>query len=254
MYPRLFQFGSLSIPTTGVFTAIAVIAALFAAKMAARRLDIEPEKIWDLGLTGVLTALVAPRMILIYSNWKDFTAHPLWLIGVFSVRSEGAVIGGLAVAVAAMFAFAHFTHMPLRRTLDAFAPALALGLAISDVGAFLAGADYGTSTSLPWAVTYARRLSSLWYGISPLGTPLHPVQAYAALVELGILAMSCALIARREAWKIRNGEIMGTSLLIQGLSAFSLSFLRGDSSAEPFFASQSLAAAMVLLGGLLWLL
>ena len=253
MYPRLFQFGSLSIPTTGVFAAIAVVAALFTAKIAARRLDLDPEKIWDLGITGVLTTLVAPRLILIFSNWKDFTAHPLWLIGVFSVRSEAAVVGGAAVAVAAMCAFAYLTHMPLRRNLDAFAPALALGLAISDFGAFLAGADYGTSTSLPWAVTYARRLSSLWYG-TPLGTPLHPVQAYAALVELGILTMSCALIARREAWKIRNGEIMGTSLLIQGLSAFSLSFLRGDSSAEPFFASQSLAAAMVLLGGLLWLL
>ena len=70
MHPRLFQFGSIAIPTSAVFTAIAIVAALFTARATARRLELDPEKIWDLGILGVLTALFAPRLILIFTNWK----------------------------------------------------------------------------------------------------------------------------------------------------------------------------------------
>ena len=134
MHPRLFQLGSIAIPTAGVITAIAIVAALFTARITARRLELNPEKVWDLGIVGVLTALFAPRLILIFTNWKDFIAHPLWLIGVVRVRSEAATLGGMAVAIVVMCAFVFFTRMPFRRTLDALAPSLALGFAIASLG------------------------------------------------------------------------------------------------------------------------
>ncbi len=219
MHPRLFQLGSIAIPTAGVITAVAIVTALFTARITARRLDLNPEKVWDLGIVGVLTALFAPRLILIFTNWKDFIAHPLWLIGVVRVRSEAATLGGLAVAIVVMCAFVFFTRMPFRRTLDALAPSLALGFAIASIGAFAGGSNFGTPTNLPWAVTYTSRLASLWNG-APLGTPLHPVQIYAALAELCIFALLLAMIAKRGKWKIRAGEIMGAWLFLHGVSSF----------------------------------
>jgi phosphatidylglycerol---prolipoprotein diacylglyceryl transferase len=253
VYPRLFQLGSIAIPTAGVITAIAIVTVLVSARLTARRLELDPEKVWDLGIVGVLTALFAPRLILIFINWKDFVAHPLWLIGVVRVRSEVAVIGGITVAIVVMCAFAFFTRMPFRRTLDALAPSLALGFAIANVGAFAGGANFGTRTNLPWGVTYSSRLASLWNGV-PLGTPLHPVPVYAALAELCIFALLLTMIARRDKWKIRSGEIMGAWLFLHGVTSFVLNFLRGDLTATTFSLPQSLATAMALAGGLLWLL
>ena len=62
------------------------------------------------------------------------------------------------------------------------------------------------------------------------------------------------MIAKRNEWKIRGGEIMGAWLFLHGVSTFSLNFLRGDLTAANFLLPQSLAATMVLAGGLLWLL
>ncbi len=113
--------------------------------------------------------------------------------------------------------------MPFRRTLDALAPPLALGFSIASVGAFAAGSDFGTPTNLPWAVTYTSRLASLWNG-APLGTPLHPVQLYVTLTELCIFALLLAMIANRDAWKIRSGEIMGAWLFLHAASSFVFEF------------------------------
>jgi phosphatidylglycerol:prolipoprotein diacylglycerol transferase len=252
VHPRLFQVGSIAIPTAAVFTAFAIVVALFTARITARRLELNPEKVWDLGIVGVLTALFAPRLILIFANWKDFLAHPLWLIGVVRVRSEVALLGGIAVAIVVVCAFAFFTRMPFRRTLDALAPSLALGFAIASLGAFAGGSDFGTPTSLPWAITYTSRLASLWNG-APLGTPLHPVQIYAAVVDLCLLALLLTIIAKRLSWKIRSGEIMGAWLFLHGVVSFLLNLLRGGLVANDFLLAQTLAAAMVLTGGLLWL-
>ena len=175
------------------------------------------------------------------------------MIGVAHVRSQTAAIGGLALAIAVTGAFILFTRMPVRRTLDALAPPLALGFAIANIGAFTAGANFGTPTNLPWAITCTKRLASIWYG-TPLGTPLHPVQIYAALAELCIFALLLAMIAKREEWKIRGGEIMGAWLFLFGVSSFFLNALRGDLVANDFLSTQILAASMTVAGGLLWLL
>lgn len=252
MHPRFFQLGSIAIPTAGTLTAIAILAALFTTRITARRLDLNPEKVWDLSIVGVLTALLAPRLILIFTNWKEFIAHPFWLIGLVRVRSEIALLSGIAVAMAAMCAFVFFTRMPFRRTLDALAPSLALGFAIASIGAFAGGSDFGAPTNLPWAVTYTSRLASIW-NQTPLGTPLHPVQIYEALAELCSFALLLTLLAKRDQWTIRNGEIMGAWLFLHGVSSFLLSFLRGDIAANNFLLPQTLTAAMVLVGGMLWL-
>jgi phosphatidylglycerol---prolipoprotein diacylglyceryl transferase len=253
VHPRLFQFGHVAIPTSGVLTAIAIVAALFTARATARFLKLDPEKLWDLGIVGVLTALFAPRLVLIVSNWRDFVAHPLWLIGVVHVRSDAAVLIGVVAAIVVVCLFILLTRMPFRRTLDALAPSLALGFAIANIGAFTSGSGFGTPTSLPWAVTYTSRLASLWNG-APLGTPVHPVQVYAAIAEFCFVLLLLTMIENRDRWKTRGGEIMGAWLFLYGLSSFFLTLLRGDLAFRGFVLFESVAATMVLAGALLWLL
>jgi len=79
------------------------------------------------------------------------------------------------------------------------------------------------------------------------------VQIYEALAELCSFALLLTLLAKRDQWTIRNGEIMGAWLFLHGVSSFLLSFLRGDIAANNFLLPQTLTAAMVLVGGMLWL-
>jgi phosphatidylglycerol---prolipoprotein diacylglyceryl transferase len=253
VYPRLFQLGHLAIPTAAVFTVVAILAGLTTARTAARYLDLDPEKIWDLGAAVVLIALIAPRLILVFANWNDFRTHPLWLIGVMHVRSHAAVAGGIAVALVVVILFARMTHTSLRRTLDAFAPGCALGFTIAGLGNFLAGAAFGTFTKLPWAVEYTRRLASLWYG-TPLGSPLHPVQIYAAIFEAIFFGLLVGMIAKRDRLRMAAGRIAGTWLFLHGIASFALSFLRGDLLPGDFLTATIVSSVLLLSGGLLWLI
>lgn len=236
-----------------MLTAIAILAALLMARIIARRLALDPEKVWDLGLVGVITALIAPRLVLIAGNWADFRAHPLWMLGLVAVRSPTAVLLGVAVAIATACTFLFFVGLPFRRTLDALAAPIALGYAIASIGAFAAGSEFGTPANLPWAVIYTSRLASIW-NHTPLGTPVHPTQIYAAIVELAVFFLLIAAIATPLSKKLRDGGIMGAWLFLHGFSSFFLNFLRGDLTSTGFLLTEIVAAAMVVAGGLLWLL
>jgi phosphatidylglycerol:prolipoprotein diacylglycerol transferase len=252
VYPRLFHFGSIAIPTSGAFTAIAIVAALFTARATAKRLSLNPEKVWDMSIAGILAALFAPRLLLIFSNWGDFRAHPLWMIGIVHVRSPWAIAGGVAVAIAGMGILARAANLPWRRAFDSLAPALALGFTIYDVGNFIAGANFGTPTNVSWAVTYTRRLASIW-NQTPLGTPIHPVQIYAATVELCIFLLFLAVIATPLGKRMRDGELIGAWLFLHGLATFFLDFLRGGLTLTGLLQAQLISVVMLIVGTLLWL-
>jgi len=253
VHPRLFQLGNVAIPTSGVFTAAAILSALAMARITSRLLSLHAEKVWDAGIAGVLAALIAPRLALIFTHWSDFRAHPVWMLGLVSVRSPLAVSVGLGLALAVFTGFLFFAGLPFRATLDAFAPGAALGAAIYWLGAFLAGSSFGTPTYLPWAVTYTSRLASIW-NRTPLGTPLHPVQIYFALAALALFALSLWMLRPHQPRRVRRGEVMGTFLFLYGVGSFFLNNLRGDLAASIFLLPQVLAAITAFLGGLLWLL
>jgi prolipoprotein diacylglyceryltransferase len=96
-------------------------------------------------------------------------------------------------------------------------------------------------------------LASLW-SHTPLGTPLQPVQLYFALIALGLFALLLWMVRSRERPSLRDGEAMGAFLFVYGFCSFFLNFLRGDLDSSRLLLPEVLAAAMVLTGGLLWLL
>jgi phosphatidylglycerol:prolipoprotein diacylglycerol transferase len=66
-----------------------------------------------------------------------------------------------------------------------------------------------------WAVTYNHPLALRWSG-TPLGIPLHPVQAYAALAFLTLSLLLLVLLpARRQA-----GDTAGVALMGAGIAIF----------------------------------
>jgi phosphatidylglycerol---prolipoprotein diacylglyceryl transferase len=249
VYPRLFQIGPASIPTFGVLSALGLLAALGAAQRFARRLELPSEKIWNLNILAILTSLIGARLLLVATHFAEFRTDPYWVLGLIPIHSAwiGYAAAGLGAAAGLLYLLAE--GLPLRRTLDALAPALALGLGVQAIGAFLGGARYGVPTLKPWAVEYHSILSTLWYH-TPLNLPLQPVQLYDAGVCLVLFAALAWWLPRRT----QDGEVAGLWLLAYGAARFLIEIYRGDTSAMAILTGvQWLCVAAVVLGAmLLW--
>jgi phosphatidylglycerol:prolipoprotein diacylglycerol transferase len=221
LHPLLFHLGHLAIPTYGALIAIALVAALAALTYFARRLALDPNKLWNLGLIGILTALITARLLLVAEFFSAFREHPFWVLGLGATLNPWNAIAAALIGLAAVMLYALAEGLPLLRVLDCMAPAAALALSIASPGAFLAGADYGLPTGTAWAVTYASPVSAFWYH-TPLGVRLYPVQLYEALASLAIfLLLSWWLPHRRQ-----NGELAGAWLFLYGIAGFFLGFYR----------------------------
>lgn len=219
MYPRLFQFGHYAIPTYGAFTALALVAALAALLHFARRLALDANKLWNLGLIGILTALIAARLLLVAAYFSAFRQHPFWVLGLTANRSSwiDAVTVLLGFAAAILYALAE--GLPILRVLDCIAPSAALALVLNRTGAFFAGIDYGVAAPHAWGVTYTSRIAALWYH-TPLGVRLYPVQLYEAIASLVIFALLAWWLPRRT----QDGELWGAWLFLSGFAGFFLAF------------------------------
>jgi phosphatidylglycerol:prolipoprotein diacylglycerol transferase len=246
VHPRLLQFGHIAIPTYGALTALALIAALAAAVHFARRLSLDPNKVWTLSLTAILTALITARLLLVAAHFSIFRQHPFWILGLTGGRDWWIVPASVALGIAAAVLYALSEDLPLFRVADTLAPAAALAVTINRIGAFLAGLDFGTPAALPWSVTYTSRIAAIWYR-TPLGIPLHPTQFYEAASALIIFALLIWYLPRRR----HDGEIAGAALFLFGLTTPFLDLFRAGQTRPPF--SLALSIATVLAGGALWL-
>ncbi|MHB8301821.1 MAG: prolipoprotein diacylglyceryl transferase [Acidobacteriaceae bacterium] len=250
MYPRLLQFGPLTLPTYGLFAAIALIAGLMLAMRTAARLGISPDSMWNFGLATVLTAILGSRALLIVGNWHDFIAYPMVMLSIAIPRTIGSVLTEIGLGTSAGLLYMTWKRMPWLRTLDAAAPAWALGQAMLMLGCFFAGCEYGRPTAMPWGVTFHSRWAAMWNG-TPLEVRLQPVQLYLCVTQLALCVLLLWWLPRRR----QAGELVGGWLFLSGLAGFFLNFYRGDNRLPIFGGALSLTQAMdfcmVVLGAIL---
>lgn len=253
MHPVLFHIGSFLIPSYGVVAAFGVLVGLTVALYAARRLHIDPNKIWNLCILVLFTALVGSRLLLVAANWSVLRRRPVWMLGLAMIHHPLLAGIGTLLALAVAVLYATWQHLPLRITADALAIPLALGLGFEQVGALLSGSGYGTGTHLSWAVTYSDPYAEFWSG-APLGIPVHPVQAYVTLCYLAIAAGLAFLLPRRR----QNGDLAGIFLMATGTVMFITEFWRDPIGRGALFSgvlkAPQLGGVVLLLAGAVMLL
>jgi phosphatidylglycerol:prolipoprotein diacylglycerol transferase len=252
VHPVLFKLGALLIPSYGALAAAGVLVALVLAQRTARTAGVNPAQVWNVCVIALFTALVGSRILLVAVNWRELKAHPMWMLGLATIHSPWLAAAGVLMGALAAFAFMRWQSLPLRSTLDALAAPLMGGLAFEQAGALLAGAGFGTDTGVRWAVVYTNPLAARWSG-TPLGVPLHPVQAYAALAyaTLAVFLLLCMPL-RRQA-----GDIAGAGLMGIGVVLFITEFWRSREGRGALLhgaldAPQVAAIVLVLAGA--WLL
>jgi phosphatidylglycerol---prolipoprotein diacylglyceryl transferase len=231
---------------------VGVLLALALVQRTARMAGVDAGKVWNLCILGLFAALAAARLLLVVTNWSALKRHPAWMLGLAMVHHPLlAAVGVLAGGGCAAW-YAHRSKLPFRATADALAPPLALGLAFEQAGALMAGSGYGTDAGagVRWAVTYSNPMAAIWSG-TPLGIPLHPVQAYAALAFFAIAALLLTWLTLER----RKGDVAGLWLLGAGVAIFFTEFWRDPEGRGSLLhgaldGPQIAAVAMVLAGAL----
>ncbi len=246
MYPILFRIFDFQIGTYGLLYAISFLTALRVATHYARKEGIDTGRILDLGIYTLLAGIVGAKLLLLLLDLPVYWDRPGELLRTW--RAAGVFYGGLILASVVALFYAHRHRLPLRKTADVLAPALALGQAFGRVGCFAAGCCYGIPTRGFWSVTFRNPDARALTGV-PLEVPLHPTQLYHSGANLLIFIILVFAYRRKRT----DGTVFWLFLLLHALFRFSIEFLRGDfrgpSLVGGLTTSQGIALLAALLGG-----
>jgi phosphatidylglycerol:prolipoprotein diacylglycerol transferase len=208
MAPYLNIFG-LTLQAYGLVILIALWVGLGLSAREARRLGIDSDHIYNLGLYVLLTTLLGARLTYVINNWSAYQGA---LLGALSPTptalswSGGLLIGGI---VALIYWNRH--QLPTWLTLDALALGAALALATARFGAFLDGSGFGEPTILPWGVF-------LWDELR------HPVQLY----EMVALVIILLILWWQRKQSPFNGHIFVLFITLYAGSRLFLETFRAD--------------------------
>lgn len=217
MHPVLFHIGAFVIPSYGAVAALGVVLALFLTQRTARGVHLNPSHVWNLCVIALFAAMVGSRLFLLLVNWSVLLRHPSWVLELAMIHHPLVGAAGAVTALFAAWIYARWQEMAVLAVADVVAGPLALGLAFDQMGELLSGSGYGVEASsrLPWAVTYADPLAARWSG-TPLGVPMHPVQAYAAIGFLALATLLFAILPRVK----QRGDAAGLWMMGAGVTVY----------------------------------
>lgn len=162
---------------------------------------------------------------------------------------------GIAGGVVAMVIVVRRDGVRVAAFLDCVALPAGVTLAVARVGCFLAGCDYGTVSSAPWAMRFPAG-SPAWAahvdaGLVPASRaaslPVHPTQLYEVALGVALVAVAAAVARWRRAARMPGAEIVAVGLAY-AVGRFAIEALRADLSRGVSFGlstGQWMSAAMI---------
>lgn len=222
MHPILFEIGRFPVYTYGVLLAAAYLLGLQFALVRARARGLDPNRVMDLGIWIIISALAGAKLLLLVVEFDTFGRSAATLLTL--LRSAGVFYGGLIAAIIVALWYLRRHRMPMWTVTDVFAPGIALGHVVGRLGCLAAGCCFGRPTDVPWAITFRSEYAAQNVG-TPLNVPLHPTQLYEAGAELLILIV---LLATERKGRPFPGRTFWGYMFLYGISRFIIEFFRGD--------------------------
>jgi len=172
--------------------------------------------------------LLGARLLFALEHLNAYLVSPISLFAISGTALDRW--GGLLVGLAVAFLYGRSKTLPLRPSLDALAPGLAVFMIALGVANFLSGDRYGLPLDAPWAIY-------LW------GAYRHPTQIYELLLAIGVL-IAWRLTSRRDA-------VTGARfLLVVGLTSASRLFTEAFRADSPITLGGFRLAQLLALGTL----
>lgn len=238
MYPELFTIGGFTVSSYGVMVALAFLAAYMLASRELERKGARPEMAQEMLVWTALCSVAGAKLFFLAENFTfaEIMESPSSTI---LARHGMTFYGGLLGGMAAGLYVTHRNGFRLWKMLDAVAPALAAGYAIGRIGCLLVGDDYGTPSTLPWAMKFPD-------GYPPVDFTVHPTQLYESL------SMGAVFLILRKLSKARkpDGWLFAIYLLLSGTERFLVEFIRTTTpSPIPGISVAQIVAVALLIAG-----
>lgn len=237
MIPFL-HIGPFTLPTFGLMVATAMLCAYFVLRADLRRRGIHAEAETLVALPS-LAGMAGAKIYHVLETPGDLFADP---IGQIFSTTGFAWFGGLIAGIGMLVYLGRKFRMPILLLFDIASPACALGYGIGRIGCLLSGdGDYGTPTSLPWAMSFP-------HGLVPTTDRVHPTPIYEFIASVAIAWFLWRMFARgagrsetrpydearpqthaqaREGGDARSaGHVFAAFLIATGIERFLVEFIR----------------------------
>lgn len=247
MHPILFEIprieffdwvlGPIPIRLYGLMIGVGFVIGVYLAARQSKKEGVNPDRVVDLGVYMLLTALVGSRLLFVLTNLQHFASNPF---EAFAIWKGGLVFyGGVLAAIPVGIWYVKRHRLPVWKTADIMAPSISLGHAFGRLGCFFAGCCYGAPCSGAVCVTFHDPHSQ-----APLGVPLYPTQLMEASGEFLIFAT--LLLVRRS--KAFDGQLFWLYALLYATLRFIIEFFRGDAVRGLYFGNAVSTSQIIAIG------
>ena len=240
MLTKIDVFG-LPVQAFGLFFALNFIAWGLVAQKRFVETGRQGEWAWEVVMAALLGGLIGARLYWLLANPSNFSKDP---IGSLFTGSGLTWFGGLGGGIVAVFAWAKWRKVPLVEMFDIAGPCLALGYAIGRIGCQVSGdGDYGTQSSLPWAMGYPDGTIP-----TPPGVTVHPAPIYETLV-MGVVA----LVLWRLRGRLKPGALFALWAVCAGIERIMVELIRRNDVWVAGLTQPQVWSLVLIGGGAAWL-
>lgn len=232
MLPVLLELGPVKIHTYGFLLALGVAFGLWFVYVQAKKQGLDANRLMDFSFYTIIVSLIGAKLVLLIGNFSYYVKYPGELFSL--ARSGGVFQGGLAMGVIFAIIYMRRHHIPLWKSSDLIAPALALGHAFGRIGCFAAGCCYGRECRLPWGVTFHNEYANKITGL-PLDKIMHPTQLYEAFLNLANFLILFAALKKKKF----DGQIFSLYIINYSVIRYFTEFFRYHSENVYLFRSAS---------------
>lgn len=235
--PIVISIGEFKITWYGVIIMTGLLlAVVYAMTVSKKRYGIDPDKLLNCVIVGLVTAIIGARLYYVAFEWERYSKD---LSKIFSINEGGlAIYGGLIGALIGGLVVAKISRMNIPALLDLAVLGFLIGQGIGRWGNFTNQEAFGTPTDLPWGM-----ISQNTGGVT-----VHPCFLYESLwCLLGFVVLHFFSKYLRK----YDGQVFLMYLVWYGAERMVVEGLRTDSLMTPILnlrVSQVLSAVLVLIG------
>lgn len=226
----LFNIFGIQIHFFGVMIALGMLAGLLVAYIEVKRKGLDVEKLFDIVLYSMISAIVGARLV--YIVFYDFSYYLNNPIDIIKINEGGLSIhGGLLGAFIPAFFYIRKHKLNFFKYADALAPGIILGQGIGRVGCDVFGKVM--SIPLPW-------------GIMRQGQLLHPAQVYEFLLNYLVFFF---LWRKRKSIKYA-GQIFSWYIILFSINRSIVELIRTNPSVAGWFSISHLLSVLFIAGAI----
>jgi len=213
MYPIIFNYKIITIGSYGLLLGLAFYLAFLLTEREYKMAGINPELAYKILLTVIPSAIIGAKLFHILENFDTFLKDPSGMI--FS-GSGLSVYGGFVLSFIVCFILIKREREDVLKVFDATAAPMALGYGIGRLGCHVSGDGcYGIPTDSIFGVAYPN-------GIVPTSVTVYPTPLFESVLSFIFLY----IVLQLRKGDHRRGFIIFTYLILNGLSRFTVEFVR----------------------------